>query len=804
MASLRKQISKLQAEAHKYVTWLVGSLFGEDSITEEEAEELHGTLSVPPVKPVDISRRAYVLGRANATLGDSAYKDAFGDDDDFPLSTEDELAITAARLHGARYVRNLALDMVDGAFAELESSLSREITEDLVRTKTREAVSESVRLQETIAQLQSRLATIFGPKSKRNLMKVAETEIHAAKQAGVAMAILMKRGPYKDHGGPDAKVIVTPSAGACSDCKNLYTRNGEPIVFRLGDLYSRRSNGEPGTSHKRKDGLHTNWKATVPPLHPTCFCTLRFVPEGAKWVNGKFRVEKSHPFAEDMAKAQYGGVAGVISSKVKPKGPGHKPKEKGLGSGPGFAGMNHKPGPGRPKGTSDSPASVSVSLEKYTDCPYGGGRACIEAGGNGEPQHLTTGRISKLHQEFAAKAEEPADPSDQQNLVEDGRSKAWSSVRRKQKVILAALEEAPISGSVDFDAGPSGRTSIVSLSGAGRALVLGNGSPSTPRDGSGCGIGTVPLNGMARREVAAFVLSEALGFGVVPPTVLRPHQGHEHSFQHMEFTSKQVCLDIGVSGSPTVYDALLNVGMDKYRDSRKKDLHTIAVFDAVLNSQNRTPASVVVSKRGDAIQAIGNRYGFGNGMFGHSNPFLMAIASRGRGFNPSIPLMKRLALTSYQDVVRALGSLMQPWEIAQTFLRIRYVVMLFVAHKTLPKQCFLETVSTATGAELPVLLDHKDHVPSWPGKTLDEKLASFNTAVRNGTTPGHLFLRFAKAFVYAISADPQHPDYAFAQAMLASPPFLTAAQVESGETRGAGVPWEAIEGDYSLTEMEPV
>lgn len=804
MKSLRDKLGALRDEAHKHVNWLVGSLFGDDALTKDERASLSSGMRPVKLQPVDVSRTGFLLGRTKAVKGDRAYDRLSSFDDDMPLDDADSLAVAAAQIHGARYLRNVAIDIVDGAFAELESRLSRTMTESLVQGSVAKEVSESVLLKETVDQLSTRLEAIFGKDAKKRILRIATSELHAAKQQGIATSVLMGRGPYANYGGPDARVIVVASKGACRDCLDLYYKDGEPRVFRLGDLMSRRSNGEPGTSHKKVKGKHVDWVATVPPLHPSCFCEIKFVPPGATWRDGRFVIEKSLLESEDLVKARYGGVGGTISSKVKPKGPGHAKKERGTGSMKGTPGLGHSAGPGRPKASAaSSPVSVAVELDKYVECPYGGGRRCIDANGNGEPQHLTGGRIMDLHAEYA-KTDAPQSDRD---VGAESASSTWSLLKRRQRRILAKLDEASVKSHIvitsrDSDAAAS--VHLVALDGGGRALVMGDGPATTPRDGAGCGIGTVPLNGMARREVAAFKLSEALGFGVVPPSVLRPYLGQECSFQHVIEDALVLAPEAAASESPTIYDAALNVGLPSNRDQRSVDLHKIALLDALLNSQNRTSSSLIVTEYGANVFAIGNRYGFGNGMFAHSNPLLLALSSRGRAFSPPEHLMKRMAATSFGDVQRALGDTLQPWEVMQTFLRLRYLVMLYAAHKSLPKECFLPSACMADGTEVPIFLPHKDHVLGWPGTSSKDRIAAFSRAVRAYETPGALFMRFASAFVTTVMRDPSHPDYAAAYAIFKARPIQSPQVIESGSTLAPGLPFDTDSIHYDLIKMEPM
>ena len=77
-----------------------------------------------------------------------------------------------------------------------------------------------------------------------------------------------------------------------------------------------------------------------------------------------------------------------------------------------------------------------------------------------------------------------------------------------------------------------------------------------------------PIGTLTRREVAAFLVSEAMGWGVVPPTVLREGPYGEGMLQHW--------IDVDPES-----DVIAMVNDDDPR------LRRIAVFDAVLNNTDR-------------------------------------------------------------------------------------------------------------------------------------------------------------------------------------------------------------------------
>ncbi|MGH9045090.1 MAG: SCO1664 family protein [Acidimicrobiales bacterium] len=107
--------------------------------------------------------------------------------------------------------------------------------------------------------------------------------------------------------------------------------------------------------------------------------------------------------------------------------------------------------------------------------------------------------------------------------------------------------------------------------------------------------------GLHRREVAAYVLSETLGFGLVPPTV-------ERRDGPFGVGSLQLLVDEdGVSHYFTLRE-----------DVRwSEDLRTLAVFDVVANNADR--------KSGHVLLAEGRLWAIDNGLSFHSEPKLRTV-----------------------------------------------------------------------------------------------------------------------------------------------------------------------------------
>ena len=134
-----------------------------------------------------------------------------------------------------------------------------------------------------------------------------------------------------------------------------------------------------------------------------------------------------------------------------------------------------------------------------------------------------------------------------------------------------------------------------------------------------------PDGTLARREVASYVVSEALGWDVVPQTFLRdgPH-GPGMVQEWQEPLEEYMAVDIVAEGETP--DGWLHVfdGLDQadrpvslvHEDSAP--LRRMAVFDAVVNNADRKGGHVLAMEDG-------HRYGVDHGLTFHTDPKLRTV-----------------------------------------------------------------------------------------------------------------------------------------------------------------------------------
>jgi hypothetical protein len=156
-----------------------------------------------------------------------------------------------------------------------------------------------------------------------------------------------------------------------------------------------------------------------------------------------------------------------------------------------------------------------------------------------------------------------------------------------------------------------------------------------------------PIGTLSRREVAAFLVSEAIGWSIVPPTVLRDGPFGEGALQ--------AWIDIDPAADV--------VGMVVEDDER---LRRIAVFDAAVNNTDR--------KGGHLLPvADGHVYGVDHGVCFSTVPKLRTVLWGWRGQrlgDDEVAGLARLADALRGELARELAPLLSRLEIAATRRRV--------------------------------------------------------------------------------------------------------------------------------------
>jgi uncharacterized repeat protein (TIGR03843 family) len=156
-----------------------------------------------------------------------------------------------------------------------------------------------------------------------------------------------------------------------------------------------------------------------------------------------------------------------------------------------------------------------------------------------------------------------------------------------------------------------------------------------------------PDETLSHREVAAYLVSEAMGWGIVPPTIRRDGPFGDGSLQ------------LWIDVDPTV-DV---VAMVVESDAR---LRRIAVFDAAVNNTDRKGGHLLPT-------SDGRIFGVDHGVTFSMVPKLRTVlwGWRGSPFTPDeVAGLERLAVALRGDLARQLAGLLSRGEIAATRRRV--------------------------------------------------------------------------------------------------------------------------------------
>jgi hypothetical protein len=157
-----------------------------------------------------------------------------------------------------------------------------------------------------------------------------------------------------------------------------------------------------------------------------------------------------------------------------------------------------------------------------------------------------------------------------------------------------------------------------------------------------------PDGTLSRREVAAFLVSEATGWGIVPPTVLRDGPFGEGALQ------------LWIDADPTV-DVVAMVVEDDPR------LRRIAAFDAAVNNTDRKGGHLLPLDGGAHV------HGVDHGVCFSTYPKLRTVlwGWRGEAFAPDeLAGLERIATGLRDQLARQLAPLLSRSEIAATRRRV--------------------------------------------------------------------------------------------------------------------------------------
>jgi uncharacterized repeat protein (TIGR03843 family) len=163
-----------------------------------------------------------------------------------------------------------------------------------------------------------------------------------------------------------------------------------------------------------------------------------------------------------------------------------------------------------------------------------------------------------------------------------------------------------------------------------------------------------PDGTLAQREVAAYLVSEATGWGIVPPTILR------------DGPAGPGMLQLWLDEDPEL-DAW---GLVEADDPR---LRPMALLDAVLNNTDRKGGHILPVREGDALRL----YGVDHGVCFSVDPKLRTVLWGWRGGPIEAgerKVLRRLRADLNGSLGAALGELLQPAEVEATRARLDVLI----------------------------------------------------------------------------------------------------------------------------------
>jgi len=842
-------MQELKRVVRLHANWLVYATLGESALSPTEVTELKKYGKLPMGQALNLTDKSYLLGKFRALYkrGEYSYLNYEEVQSQHKLSPLEELVVEQARLRAGQQMKGVAQDIADGVYTSLSQVLGKAVSEAVVSQTVADETALAIIYRKTAQDLASNLASRLQTGQRRNWKIVAETAMQAAKVAGSAQAIVNKVGIYALSDGPESMVSVIPGQLCCEDCTSHYTgADGQPRVFRLSTLLGAGSNADGDVTHTKQNGRHTHWKTTLPPLHPSCGCSIVYVPPGHGWVDGKLSMLNKSLFAEHLAKAR-SGVSGGISPTVEPKGaPSNQKEGTGTPSLPGAAAPGNHAGPGRPSGGLPKPGSGtpggSGGGPMYVSCPFGGGADCMKHGGNGATMHKPGGAIMKKHQEAMMRGAKPTTPDaiEAQHKAMDATALAYNGTPHARDVTLTHLSEG--------DIGSAKNLSSEGLAGqhvSHKVTIVGNGSgvmkpapvfPEAIYKGGGWadGAANMPRDSGHKSEVGASNLAHSLGLTEhVPPTVARLGTG-EHGTHKGETSLQQwkdgylpasfgteetvATPDANMSGSRSnnktnnAYEALRTAAPDKEKFDNK--MSELAVMDMVMNNNDRHMGNLVVNKDHSDVVGIDHGLSFASGMQGHKNGIHYGMEAAGKPLTVPDHLMTRFKSNSLGATERAMeGSGLQPWQVMQTHLRQKYVSHLQETHGYIPPETTRYILQGAGKNPMP----RPGASFGEPGAdSIMDRLDNYNKTKDEGQLPDQLFSSFAKDYINKGLAKKDSPEHADFERMAKEMPLHEPGRIHDKDYHGSedhqshwdsipaykGVKCESFESRYNKKQPE--
>lgn len=281
-----EQIDELRRLIEGHFRHAVGLSWGVNQVTQKRWEKAGITL--PQDDFLEWVVNSYVSGRLTEVLKDS---DTYGQmtrmAKKLPMSRTDMLALEAARMNAAQFIKGYGRKLADQAEEVLQmrhrgiinnviqayfggnlKHTARNddglLPEEVVAIQTNKQVSG---WRELSAEMRNRFKAVD---ATRNWDTVAKTEIRYAVNLGKFMAIQHEGGGDAD----DIEVYFHVQPTACKHCKELYLNSdGTPRIFKLSELLGNiEMTGGMNVGRKASQiGDSGGWLPNAV-VHPNCHC----------------------------------------------------------------------------------------------------------------------------------------------------------------------------------------------------------------------------------------------------------------------------------------------------------------------------------------------------------------------------------------------------------------------------------------------------------------------------------------------------------------------------------------------------
>lgn len=294
----REQIAKLAEIIRKHASWVSWRLLGNKFVTKADLKKLENDGLIPKdVKP-SVIKQAFVLGKMESVLKESEWKElSWNQIKDVATEIQtplQKMQIEASEMSMDVTLRGLFEDIQGGLFGELARATGAAVTVASVQEKVAGEIKAGTIASSNYIKVANGLVDSL-KEPRRNWHRVAANELHAAREKGVVNSILEGEETYRRADGADSDVAIRPDYDACEDCKRLYLgADGKPKIFKLSELMA-----NEGSNYIRP--WRKNARPVVPPLHPHCFCRIRYIPPGWGWNDkGRFTVVDSDKYVQHL------------------------------------------------------------------------------------------------------------------------------------------------------------------------------------------------------------------------------------------------------------------------------------------------------------------------------------------------------------------------------------------------------------------------------------------------------------------------------------------------------------------------